>query len=207
MNVLLIYRSGIAYNEFNETYDKYKGNKVYAIVENKIIKNCMKYLYKDITFYFLSDLLKDKINMKFDYIVGNPPYQYPKITQRKLYIDVTSKVIKLLKKYGEISFITPVNILIPNTKKKDIDDFLNKYLTSVNYDANNDFNIGQDVIQWKASVNKNTNFITVIENKKEKKVTKINECIRSGYIIFFNIMSKVSIKYNNLKKTKNISNQ
>jgi len=109
MNVLLIYRSGIAYNEFNETYDKYKGNKVYAIVENEIIKNCMKYLYKDITFYFLSDLLKDKINMKFDYIVGNPPYQKqvgPDKTQT-IWDLLVVKFYSLLKDGGEMDLIHP----------------------------------------------------------------------------------------------------
>ena len=71
MNALIIYRSGIAYDEFNETYNRFKDKyNIYAIVENEMVMNYMIFLYKNITFYTKEDLLKDKINMKFDYI-GN----------------------------------------------------------------------------------------------------------------------------------------
>jgi len=74
MNALIIYIDlvGIEYDEFNETYNRFKDKyNVYAIVENEMVMNYMIHLYKNITFYTKEDLLKDKINMKFDYIIGN----------------------------------------------------------------------------------------------------------------------------------------
>jgi len=159
MSVLLIYRSGIAYNEFNETYDKYKGNKVYAIVENEIIKNCMKYLYKDITFYFLNDLLKDKINMKFDYIIGNPPYQNKNGSKTgNLYFKISKHCLNLLKPKGIMTFITPKTIV--GSRQFNITNI--KELVYIDYTTNEKFNVGVDIISWCIDKTKKSNIVKII---------------------------------------------
>ena len=54
--------------------------------------------------------------MKFNHIIGNPPYQYPKdfteSKNKKLYIDIIKKILPFS---DNISFVTPSDITLKGT--------------------------------------------------------------------------------------------
>jgi len=218
MNVLLIYRSGIAYDEFNETYNKYKDKyNIYAIVENEMVMNYMIYLYKDITFHTKEDLLKDKINMKFDYIIGNPPYQdgkkksikNKKNTQNKLYFAISKKCLNLLTPNGKISFITPSAVCKHNKKFSLINQ---KGLKSVDFSVNKKFNIGVEVVQWLIIPSKIFKNIKIKTNKLDyflssNSIIYNKENIDSKFIKIFQKIKEISKNLNNrMFKSNNIGN-
>ena len=87
--------------------------------------------------------------MKHDYIIGNPPFSYPKgiSVNKKLYVDISHKMFSLLKESGELHFITPQAIISSGQQNKCF-KILKEGLIEVNYDADDAFNIGQKVISW-----------------------------------------------------------
>lgn len=100
--------------------------------------------------------------MKFDYILGNPPYQDKKEGSRSgssespLWWQITEKSFDLLKDNGTICFITPTGIVSGSDKFTSL--FLGKNakydLQSVNFDANNYFNVGIKICSWIAKKSK-----------------------------------------------------
>jgi len=83
--------------------------------------------------------------MKFSYIIGNPPYQYPKnftdSKNKKLYIDIIKKILPLS---DNISFITPSAITIKGTGFS----LVNKGTTYVDFSANDYFDVGSKICAW-----------------------------------------------------------
>ncbi len=81
--------------------------------------------------------------MKFNYIVGNPPYQNSNSegSNSKLWKDIT---LKMFNKYSqEMTFVTPQSAVLLLTKTPEI-----KY---VDYNSNDYFNVGVDIISWGVS--------------------------------------------------------
>jgi len=199
MNVLIIYRSGIAYDEFNETYNRFKDKyNVYAIVENEMVMNYMIFLYKNITFYTKEDLLKDKISMKFDYIIGNPPYQNKDKGSKasSLYIDITKKVIPLLTSNGIIDFLTPTTIA--QVKRTGFQLSGLKGLKLIDYTADKDFNVGIKILRWKLDLTYSGN-VKVIDSDGTITYRNNNDLmVESKDIKAFKLFEKIKENKNKL---------
>jgi hypothetical protein len=116
------------------------------------------------------NFLNEEINMKFDVIIGNPPYQethkdggfQPK--SHSLWLKIVQKSFDLVKKDGYTCFVTPNSWGSPtNTLFK---SFKEKQLEYVNVDLNNFFkNVGSTFTYW------------ILKNQNNQSMTKIGDII------------------------------
>lgn len=91
----------------NGRSDDYIRSHVYAFMENEVYLNYVITRFSDLPVTF--DIYKESINMKFDVLVGNDPYQEkvgPKKTE-PLWNKFLHKRISLLKEGGYLSLIHP----------------------------------------------------------------------------------------------------
>ena len=87
--------------------------------------------------------------MKFDVVIGNPPYQLPGQNQsksgHKLYSDFAEQAFGLITDTGFISLLTPANVL----KKNKWFSLLGKQgLKFVDFTINDFFNVGIKICHW-----------------------------------------------------------
>jgi hypothetical protein len=111
--------------------------------------------------------------MKFDYVLGNPPYKDKKEGSRSgssdspLWWQITERSFDLLKEDGIISFITPTGIVSGSDKFTSL--FLGKDakydLQSVNFNANNYFNVGIEICSWVAKKSKPSYSVSVNDGR------------------------------------------
>jgi hypothetical protein len=137
--------------------------------------------------------------MTFDFIIGNPPYQYPKNVngynnQKKLYIDISVKCVSLLKDEGELNFLTPQAILKVGHQKKC------KQLVAgffeVNFDANKHFpDVGQKIVAFRYNHTPATQ-IKVISEGESRIVNDIHQACRKKDIALYSIVQKIDRNLN-----------
>ena len=89
--------------------DKIVYNDKYSFFCNQI-----KRKYPSIT-VVKGDFVKTEFNMKFDVVVGNPPYQDPKNDKRMLWNQIVDKMAKVTKDNGYIAVVTPSTWLTAST--------------------------------------------------------------------------------------------
>jgi len=200
--VLVSFRSKVFETEMQEILEELKDAKITILAENHssmiFIKHYIE-VYKvsiNAQYIKIKELLEGEVNRKFDYIVGNPPYQYPKgvVSSKKLYIDITKKCQNLLKEDGELNFITPQAILKDSIVNKIVYQKLKTNLVEVNYNANNEFNIGQNIISFRYKNKKESNKIQIIENLEERTVYNINDICKKSNILLTSILNKLVSK-------------
>jgi len=125
--------------------------------------------------------------MKFDVIIGNPPYQSNNgggsqrgSTTNPLWFDFTKKSFNLLKEGGMLSLITPSNIV------KGGDHFTKLFLGSdrqydldyVDFSANDSFKVGIHICRWVARNSKTQFNVVTLNDDRElptDSITKLSE--------------------------------
>ena len=137
---------------------------------------------------FHKDFLNENIDMKFDVVIGNPPYQSPKKNDKKgkggnnsLYIKFIIKGMDILKDGGVFSFVTPPAALIKSTeigkKSKTMDIMIkNGSFDFINLDTNKYFNVASAISNWqwvKGGSNKDV-VITSMEKNYTKNIDLIS---------------------------------
>lgn len=118
-NILLVYRAQVFKSEIDVHLKTYKNDRVVLVVEDIIQQNIVNYLTKDYTIVnifpstfniiTLEDFLQGELNMKFDAVVANPPYQKivgPKHSQ-SIWHKIVEKSIKHLKDGGTMTMVHP----------------------------------------------------------------------------------------------------
>ena len=138
-------------------------DSIWLIDKYNVFTNHAKLVY-GFRHVITEDFLEWNPDMKFDAIVGNPPYQdgTKKGQQNKIYNQMSKKALELLTPTGVMAFITPSSVC---KKSKRFSIIENKNLTSVNFTPNLHFNVGVNICYW------------IIDKSKESttcSVTSIN---------------------------------
>jgi hypothetical protein len=135
---------------------------------------------------YVGDTLKLDLNIEFDAIIGNPPYQESVNGVSKggtnLYTKFMNYGINNLKQHGYLLFINPISWLGPSKNIQTGDDLLHNlfFKYDVLYFNINEckkyFKVGSSFCYYLIQKSKSLNFITTIlsEYQKEKVISKID---------------------------------
>lgn len=155
--------------------------KYYNSVENVCVNSGIKYYIPPMNNW-------SRCNMKFDVIIGNPPYQNDKKNgsgtgsgHSAIFLDFVEKSHNLLKDNGILSLITPSTIFCGSESKTKL-MVGSKSIYSVNFidfGINKYFKIGQDVCRWVASPKK-SNVVTTIADGRQVNLNTTPFVVKDG---------------------------
>jgi SAM-dependent methyltransferase len=123
-----------------------------------------------------SDFLDWNPNMKFDVVVGNPPFQSTEdgSKRKKMWVQFADKAIDMAE---HVAFVTPAAWQKDNAKYfKDIAAKIKPKLIAYN-DANSHFNVGEDIGYWVVD-NSTTTPIQIVDNNPCSPIYK--KMLRKG---------------------------
>jgi len=187
--IFMIELARILVNEFGFDINDVKQRIVGVEINPKFMVDMQ---IKGYTVYNL-DFLNEDFNMKFDVIIGNPPYQSGKGEsggRSSLWRYFVSKSFSLLNNWGVLSFVCPQ---FPNNSNDLGHIFTNNQTLWVDTDVKKYFNVGSDFVCWAVQKKTNTNKTYFPNENMYLKIT--NESLP-------NIISDITISIINKIKSK-----
>jgi hypothetical protein len=128
--------------------------RVFGFAENKLYYSYVMGKYSGLPVTF--DIYKEEINMEFDVVIGNPPYQRSTSKTHKLWVEFLKKSIFLSKKY--VALVTPSLLFTGNSKR--IQDLRNQVISKIIYcdfDVNKFFKVSEDICFYVVKLHEQNN--------------------------------------------------
>lgn len=127
--------------------DENIASRVFGFEDNQMRINFAVNKHKLKGTYTAKKFIEEKNDMKFDVIVGNPPYQdgTKEGGQNKIYNQFAKKSLELLSDNGVLAFITPTSVC-KKSKRFSIANI--DGLKQVDFTANNYFDVGAKICSW-----------------------------------------------------------